>query len=82
MTYLEEAAAELRKARDANDRKAADPDRFDRASRAEAVRAERLRIAAGFERLAAIERGLPPCSCHEPSTAGAEPLAELESRAS
>ena len=65
MTYLEDAAAELGKARTANDRKAADPDRFGTITRAEEVSAERLRIAAGFERLAAIEQGLPPCECHE-----------------
>lgn len=62
-TYLEEAAAELRKAREANDRLAADPDRFDRGSRRREAHAERIRIAAGFERLAAIEKGLPPCCC-------------------
>jgi len=62
--YLEEAAGELRKARDANDRRAADPDPFGRPSRLADVHTERLRIAAGFERLAAIERGLPPCDCH------------------
>lgn len=65
MTYLEEAAAELRKARETNDRKAEDPDPFGRPTRAEEVRAERLRIAAGFERLAAIEAGISPYCCHE-----------------
>jgi hypothetical protein len=65
MTHLEEAAAELRKAREANDRRAADPDPFGRPSRQAEVHAERLRIAAGFERLAAIDRGLPPCCCHD-----------------
>ena len=63
MTYLEESAAELCKAREANDRLAADPDRYTAESRRREAYAERLRIAAGFEWLAAIERGLPPC-CH------------------
>jgi hypothetical protein len=69
--YLEQAAAELGKARDANEKRAADPDPFGRVSRAEEVGAERLRIAAGFERLAAIAAGLPPCRCHEAVTAAA-----------
>jgi hypothetical protein len=28
--------------------------------------AEHERMAAAYTRLAAIERGLPPCNCHEP----------------
>lgn len=53
-SYLEEAAAELRKAREANERDAGD--RFMQG----AVRERRLGIAAAFTRLAAIERGLLP----------------------
>ena len=52
MSYLEEAAAELRKARDANERDAGD--RF----LVRQVREERMRIAEAFTRLAAIEAGL------------------------
>ena len=52
--YLEEAAAELRKAREANER-----DANDRLSQG-LVRERRLAIAAAFTRLAAIERGLMP----------------------
>ena len=66
MTYLEDAAAELEKAREANEQ------RFKVVlSLAEAkvptleMRAEvddrRMEIAEGFTRLAAIEAGLPPC---------------------
>jgi hypothetical protein len=52
--YLEEAAAELRKARAANEREAGD--RFT----GSVVREERMRIAEAFTRLAAIEKGLLP----------------------
>lgn len=52
--YLEEAAGELRKARAANERLV--DDRF----LTRQVRDERMRIADGFTRLAAIERGLLP----------------------
>jgi hypothetical protein len=52
--YLEEAAAELRKARAANERDASD--RF----LVRQVREERARIAEAFTCLAAIERGLLP----------------------
>ena len=65
-TLLEEAAAELRKARDANEARAGDT----RSWLTErdvpvivAVNDRRMELAAGFTRLAAIERGLPPC-CH------------------
>ena len=59
--YLEEAAAELRKARDANDKRfgVASSDRFGAADLRQ-VHTERMAIAAAFTRLAAIERGLLP----------------------
>lgn len=52
--YLEEAAAELRKMRQANEARSGD--RFEKS----AVREERMRIAEAFTRLAAIERDLLP----------------------
>jgi hypothetical protein len=52
--YLEEAAAELRKLRAANEKDAAD--RFEQGN----VRERRILIADRFARLAAIERGLLP----------------------
>ncbi len=56
--YLTEAAAELRKARAANDRR-----RTDAPSPQEAAEiADRsMELAEGFTRLAAIKAGLPPC---------------------
>lgn len=70
MTLLEEAAAELRKAREANEkhaksaaalaaRYAADVD----PGTAAEIGDRRMEIADGFTRLAAIEAGLPPCCC-------------------
>jgi hypothetical protein len=65
--YLEEAAAELRKARADNDRRATFAEELATAKlpgsaeiRAE-TSARSLEIAEGFTRLAAIEAGLPPC---------------------
>jgi hypothetical protein len=52
--YLEEAAAELRKLRTANEARVRD--RFTEHE----VRDERMRIAEAFTRLASIERGLLP----------------------
>lgn len=67
MTYLEDAAAELAKAREANEERAAKiPGLFERAlydlaEREEReTRAERMRIAGDLIVLAAIEAGLPP----------------------
>lgn len=59
--YLEDAAAELRKARDANDKRfaVASSDRFGAADLRQ-VHEQRMAIAAAFTRLAAIERGLLP----------------------
>jgi hypothetical protein len=68
MTYLEAAAAELRKASEANDKHAADPDKYDRATRRREAHAERMRIADAYTRLAAIEAGLPPCLGHQSIT--------------
>ena len=66
MSYLEDAAAELRKAAEAIDRSSIG---------AAAWTSERLRIADGYTRLAAIEAGLPPClgghSITEEGSAGA-----------
>jgi hypothetical protein len=74
MTLLEEAAAEYRKARDANDSRrelavamAATKLRTDDIDRE--VSARSVELAEGFTRLAAIEQNLPPCCCtgrHEP----------------
>ena len=77
--YLEEAAAELRKAREANEARstaAAEMAAMHRPVQAEEIRAEvadrNMEIFEGFARLAedatrraAIEAGLPPCGCHE-----------------
>ena len=67
MTYLEDAAAELAKARDDNEKRAAfaaELDEMKRPDQAADVRREvnarRMEIAAGFAVLAAIEAGLPP----------------------
>ena len=68
-TYLEEGAAELRKAREANERRfnslpslAAGQVPADELARILAeVNTRRMEIAEGFTRLAAIERGQPPC---------------------
>jgi hypothetical protein len=68
MSYLEEAAEQLRKASDANER-----DAGDRLLKTE-VRERRLEIAAAFTRLAAIERGLS----HDPSAVPARPDREAE----
>jgi hypothetical protein len=57
--YLEEAAAELRKLRDANEKLVGE--RFMSGE----VREERRRIAEGFARLAAIEKGLLPPEIQE-----------------
>lgn len=72
--YLEEAAAELRKARDANDKRhaRASADRFGGLDLEEA-RAERMEIAAAFTRLAAIERGLLPPDMESGSERDEEP---------
>lgn len=67
---LEEAAAELRKARDANDRyrgRMAEVRSYNpvAADALDAEAADRsMEIAAGFTRLAAIQAGLPPCCRH------------------
>jgi hypothetical protein len=53
-SYLQEAAAELRKASAVLVHSVQDP---------VGAAAEHRRIAEGFTRLAAIEAGLPPC-CH------------------
>lgn len=62
--YLEEAAAELRKARDDNERRASlTPPLVPAGEIAAEVNRRRLEIAEGFTRLAAIDRNLnlPPC---------------------
>ena len=64
--YLAEAAAELRKARDANDKRAGLAEELAAAKLpAREILAEvatrNMEIAEGFTRLAAIERNLPPC---------------------
>lgn len=71
--YLEEAAAELRKARAANERNAGD--KF----MVREVREERMRIAEAFTRLAEIEAGL---SLQEADNDGNAGEAELQARAS
>ena len=75
MTYLEEAADELRKAREANEERrdltaelAAGKLPVQGILRETAARS--IEIAEGFTRLAAIEAGLPPCLGHD---AGQEP---------
>jgi hypothetical protein len=76
-SYLQEAADELRAARDANDRyrgRVAEMRSYN-AVAADALDAETadrsMEIAAAFTRLAAIEAGLPPC-CHH-AQPGQEP---------
>lgn len=70
MSYLEEAAAELRKARGDNEKRAAEAGRMHtgmaaiRADTLREVNARRIEISAGLTRLAAIEAGLPPCLGH------------------
>ena len=54
MSYLEEAAVLLRKARDDNEHR--NSGRYD----AHVLREERMRIAGEFAKLAAIEKGLLP----------------------
>lgn len=66
--YLEEAAAELRKAREDNEKRAALVPSLQAGSLPTAgitagVNGRRMELAEGFTRLAAIERNLPPC-CH------------------
>ena len=76
MTYLEEAAAELRKARDDNEKRAREASRMHTGQEQEKeailaeVGARRMEIAAVFAALAAIEAGLPPAypSCAQPET--------------
>ena len=66
MTYLEDAAAELFKARDTNEKRAQRAATMHSGEQQEAgvilreVNARRMEIAAGFAVLAAIEAGLPP----------------------
>lgn len=65
-SYLEEAAIELRKARTANDNRAATLTSWLSEGAVPVlveVNDRRMEMAEGFTRLAAIERGLPPC-CH------------------
>ena len=67
--YLEEAAGELRKARNSNENRARLADAM-HSGQAEAkqallaeVNARRMELGLAFLAAAAIERGLPPC-CH------------------
>jgi hypothetical protein len=64
MTYLEEAVEQLRKARDANEARAAARTRRWLTEGAVPILTEinqrRMEIADGFIRLAAIERAIPP----------------------
>ena len=77
--YLESAAAELRKARDANEARATELDEMETMKLSvppgdrQPVNDRRMEIAEAFTRLAAIEAGLPPC-CHR-----ARPEQEQES---
>jgi hypothetical protein len=70
MSYLEDAAAELCKARHDNEGRARDAGEMHSgmAVTAAAISAEvntrRVELAAGFARLAAIEAGLAPCLGH------------------
>jgi hypothetical protein len=70
MTYLEDAAAELYKARDDNEKRAVTAEEMLPSMRVTAqhllaeVNGRRMEIAAGFTRLAAIQAGLPPCLGH------------------
>lgn len=76
--YLDEAAAELRKARDANEKRAVIAAELASARHggAEEVRREvadrNMEIGAAFERLAAIAAGLAPCCRHERPEPGQE----------
>jgi hypothetical protein len=70
VTYLQEAADELRQARDGNEKRrelaaglAAGNQPVQDILRETASRS--MEIAAGFTRIAAIEAGLPPCLGHE-----------------
>ena len=68
--YLNEAAAELRKARESNERRFGLIPSLAAGNLATAdvlreVNDRRMDLAEGFTRLAAIERGLPPCCHHE-----------------
>ena len=58
--YLEKSAAELGRAAAEIGGIIGDP------ARRAALRAS---VAAGYERLAAIAAGLPPCRCYEPASA-------------
>ena len=73
--YLDEAAAELRKARAANEKRALRAAEMETAGmRTDDIRREvairNMELADGFTRLAAIERGLPPAM--PPADAGAD----------
>jgi hypothetical protein len=68
MTYLEEAAEQLRAARDGNEERAREVPALRGADAIDVlaeVNARRMEIAAAFTRLAAIEAGLPPCLGHD-----------------
>lgn len=68
MTYLEEAAAELRKAREANEKCAGTHRSWLTETDVPViveVNDRRMELAAAFTALAAIEAGLPPCR-HRP----------------
>jgi hypothetical protein len=68
MTHLQEAAEQLRIARDGNEERARDASAMrgtDRLIALAAVNTRRMEIAAGFTRLAAIEAGLSPCLGHD-----------------
>jgi hypothetical protein len=70
MTYLEDAAALLYKARDDNEKRAVTAEEMLPGMRVTAlpvlaeVNGRRVELAAGFTRLAAIQAGLPPCLGH------------------
>lgn len=71
MTYLEEAAEQIRKAIAGNEKRAEQAEEMQGALPARAagmlqeVNALRAGYAAAFTRLAAIEAGLPPCPGHD-----------------
>jgi hypothetical protein len=71
-TYLEEAAAELRTARDGNEKREREAGRMDSGREQEKqvilarVAARRMEIAAAFTALAAIDAGLPPAYPYRP----------------
>ena len=78
MTYLEEAAEQLRRARSANEARAGSVSSWLTEGAVPVlteVNERRMEIADGFTRLAAIERTLPPCyhAVRPGPQAGSEP---------